>query len=628
MTVHAKISADKLAVGQAPANTQKIRRRMLPAPLRRAVALAIELERTYDQLARHLGHSVPLENRIIIPETGRNHRQRLNLPRDLSGERISQMHQNRLKAIEALHEQIADTMGYGEADHLYQLVEEARTIVYTEGYVRVTKRRAPGRNLDPDDRLSAEELRLVEIGRAADNPPPPSPPAPQLTDPAESLKRGIAVDLLVEGLLVYHRIDRDKLYDAIDAQRRPKRGRNLASDAVFFTSPAMRSNQYPALHAFGPNFPKALFRLHGDHLETQSLEMIAADPAHQHDVWTYRATAPSNITLSRHGLLRHIPIHDLERRALTDVIDDPRFHRALIIDRADRYQGDGLAPLTRLRLRPSYGYIDPPGVHIPRPPIQRPSDVRKIGHGFRGAYHDLEYADAVLLELQKRNVQRRHRIDVIDGGGLALRLSDRGQRLLSHRFELKRETLQGGPDAIGARIDNILEFLRNGSRRRPAMGTPLPAKPKTQSPKLNETKTQRLIRIHGLTCLEDWNACTRIGALLYDRLTLADVEADHDTEFHLQEGLLAIRSIRLNRELHYRLERFDRVLGKISYAIGVLEIEKDMSPASIEALRDGVASQVIPDLCEFGQAQVRKISKHDGLTMVTLRVPLFDKPSD
>src|SRR3546814_15372655 len=99
---------------------------------------------------------------------------------------------------------------------------------------------------------------------------------------------------------------------------------------------ATHSNKHPILQAFGKDFPKAVFRLRGDSLETQSLEMIASDAANDNDFWSYQASVPTNITLSRRSMLKGIPMHDLERRALLHVIPDPRFHPALVIHRADR----------------------------------------------------------------------------------------------------------------------------------------------------------------------------------------------------------------------------------------------------------------------------------------------------
>src|SRR5690606_22426111 len=118
-------------------------------------ALAIELERTHDQLAAHVGHGMPIPNRIIVPGSTTSRRRKLNLPKNLSGELLSQMHLDRLDAIEMLYAELAETMSGEGEDHLHELVDEARAIADSEQYIYVTRRRARSASLDPDDRRSA-----------------------------------------------------------------------------------------------------------------------------------------------------------------------------------------------------------------------------------------------------------------------------------------------------------------------------------------------------------------------------------------------------------------------------------------------------------------------------------------
>src|SRR3546814_9304089 len=49
---------------------------------------------------------------------------KLNLPRFLSGELLSQMHLDRLNAIETLYAELSETMSAEGEDHLHQLVAE------------------------------------------------------------------------------------------------------------------------------------------------------------------------------------------------------------------------------------------------------------------------------------------------------------------------------------------------------------------------------------------------------------------------------------------------------------------------------------------------------------------------
>src|SRR3546814_9908528 len=100
--------------------------------------------------------------------------------------------------------------------------------------------------------------------------------------------------------------------------------------------------------------------------------------------------------------------------------------------------------------------------------------------------------------------------------------------------------------------------------------------------KPDETLAERFLRLHGAGRAEDWIACERIDALLSDRLAGEDILPDPDIEFHVREGLLAIRTARLAPHIFYRLERFDRVLGKISHAIAILDIDQSMTARSEE----------------------------------------------
>src|SRR3546814_13592518 len=129
--------------------------------------------------------------------------------------------------------------------------------------------------------------------------------------------------------------------------------------------------------------------------------------------------------------------------------------------------------------------------------------------------------------------------------------------------------------------------------------------------KADETPAYRCRRLQGAGRAEDWIAFERIDALLSDRLAGEDILPDPDIEFHVREGLLAIRTARLAPHIFYRLERFDRVLGQISHAIAILDIDQSMTAASIEALRAGNASQLIKIFPHVGRAPIRKLTRTD-----------------
>src|SRR3546814_18121035 len=115
-------------------------RHRLPPARRRTIAMAIELERTHDYLAAHIGHGMPIPNRIVPPGSASGRKVKLNLPRFLSGELLSQMHLDRLNAIETLYAELSETMAAEGEDHLHQLVAEAREIADSEQFIYVTWR--------------------------------------------------------------------------------------------------------------------------------------------------------------------------------------------------------------------------------------------------------------------------------------------------------------------------------------------------------------------------------------------------------------------------------------------------------------------------------------------------------
>src|SRR3546814_15956163 len=136
--------------------------------------------------------------------------------------------------------------------------------------------------------------------------------------------------------------------------------------------------------------------------------------------------------------------------------------------------------------------------------------------------------------------------------------------------------------------------------------------------KADETPAYRCRRLQGAGRAEDWIAFERIDALLSDRLAGEDILPDPDIELHVREGLLAIRTARLAPHIFYRLERFDRVLGKISYAIAIIDIDQSLTAASIEALRDGNAEHIIKIFPKFGRHQIRKTTRQEqGATLLT-----------
>src|SRR3546814_6782634 len=141
-------------------------------------------------------------------------------------------------------------------DHLHQLVAEAREIADSEQFIYVTRRRARGASLDPDERRSVDETHLAHIMRAADN-PPAIESKPMTAPDAIPHQRSIAIDLFIDGLLTYHNVDRKKLFKAIDALRRRDLKEKYRESQTVFATPATHSNKHPILQAFGKKIGRA-----------------------------------------------------------------------------------------------------------------------------------------------------------------------------------------------------------------------------------------------------------------------------------------------------------------------------------------------------------------------------------
>src|SRR3546814_15825488 len=82
---------------------------------------------------------MPIPNRIVPPGSASGRKVKLNLPRFLSGGLLSQMHLDRLNAIETLYAELSETMSAEGEDHLHQQIGRAscRESVCQYGYISV-----------------------------------------------------------------------------------------------------------------------------------------------------------------------------------------------------------------------------------------------------------------------------------------------------------------------------------------------------------------------------------------------------------------------------------------------------------------------------------------------------------
>lgn len=326
-------------------------------------------------------------------------------------------------------------------------------------------------------------------------------------------------------------------------------------------------------------------------------------------------------------------VFDFPRRALRDIIDDGRFHDAMVIHTTDRYgMTVGSGASTVIKLRRGYAHLDPPGTNPGlRVPIRRPSDVRPPRQARAAEHRDLDWSQLIDRLLNERGHTQRRTIRIKEGAGLMLSIADRGpDERLAHNYEIVRDTLDDGEDAIRARIDDIVGKM-NGVRRRD--GAPrtfhrpiAPTQP--AAPKTPDVDPERRLRdALGEDEARRYVDATRIDVLLADLVTMENgIDPDNLPELHVQEGVLTVREMRIASDMVYRVEKFDRLLGKVTHAVGTIEVARELGASTIEALRDGAVRRLIDRYPQFSGAQVRKVSRCDGATLVTVRLPLIAKP--
>lgn len=646
-------------------------------PYKRAIALAIELERTHDAMTRILGHSVPLPNRILdVRAAGKN--LRMNLPRKISLQDMNRLSAKHMDAILDLQDSLTVGEQRSNGSHVIgEMVHELSERIATEERYP-GKGRGPSWILDPDDRMTFEEQMIRDIERAADSPQPRAEvekPKLAFLPPAEGLEReSFSIDLMTEGLLDYYRVDRNKLYEELLLYRNSLKKRQ---SSIILTSPSTKSNAHKAIMALGWEFPFASFRLRGSLFETLKITMPLNEEG-EHGEWTYEggnvggtSTEFNLPVLCRDDNMPEYDIFDFPRRALRDVIPDPRFHDAIVIHTVDRHGiVSRTTPRTIIKLRRGYAHIDPPGSYQ-RMPVKRSSDVRLPKQARALEHRDLDWAGFIDKELKALGHHQPRTIKLKEGFGLMLSIADRHGERLVHRYEIQSDTLNDGEEAIRARLAIITKLIEATPSRRSAQkarqsilpaasetetkithrsidadilanNVVIPAAEGTASAGIQSiTKESVLGKLCGEEIAEKYRGCVRIDALLTDILEKQPSFGDDIPDFHMQEGILAVHRMRLGPKHVYRLERFDRTMGKPTSAIGTIEVAAELPASTIEALRDGsIGKMVLEEDTEgnvyrmanrwpqFASAQVRKVTKCEGVTLVTVRVDLFEKPSD
>lgn len=603
-------------------------RRMMPPAFRRAVAIAIELEQAHDRMCELIGHSLPLPDQIVPPNARRG-QSRVRLPKDLTAEVLTQMQDVRMAAIEEAQEHLEGTLGFGEANVLTDIVERARNTVAARTFERVPRRTTQRRPWDPD-LGTPEDMLARDIGRAADA-TTTIPRIPERTvqvglpPRARATRESIAIDNVLDGMLEHYGVDRDALHRHLielhESTKVPGTARDMAS-------PAARSNRHPSLAILGASFPSAILRLRGLSLDVVSMDIPAAanDPG---PYWHYRNGHTDKPMLVRNDPTLGAQIHTWPGRDLGAVLDDARFD-SVMISRAYRQDPPGSEmPSTLLRIQPGRTHIDPPGT-------PRPSRNRAPRQDGRDAmYRPLDHVPVIEESMRRHGINRSHRFEVAEGKGLVLLLAGSNGSRMIHRFPILNDTLADGREGIEARTAVIAKYLASFARRKERDGPlfavndtgPVPlsgAIPMSGSARPGRRTPTEILATIDQDAETAYMRSSRTCMLLADLLATDARELDADVEFHVQEGVMSVKAMRLNAESFYRLEKFDRLLGKPSHAVATIEIARVLPSGLVEELRDGTIRQYIAQWPEFARSQVRKVSRTQDETLVTIRVPLVD----
>lgn len=620
-------------------------------PYKRAIAMAIDLERTYDSIAGILGHSMPLQDRITSEPGRRPGKERLRLPRPLTLDVLNEMAARRMDAINELHGEIAPTLGNGECGLIDDLVAEMRERTRSQENHRSAPR-GPSRQLDSEDRMSFDEIHLRDIERAADTPPSRINLAKNSISRSDAAVDHISfsIDLMMDGLLDHYRINRDALYKELAKNRDALSNRN---SWISLTSPALRSNTAKPIQALA-GFPPTLFRLRGLSLEIERLTMPIIASAIYDGEWTYVGASGERNSeaprLIREDGMYGYDLFDMPRRALRDVLQDKRFHDAIVIDQTDRFGIDTGHPRTTIRLRRGYTHLDPPGRLRERLAVRRPFDVRETRQRFDEPH--LIYAPIVDRILRELGQMQRHRLEPRAAGGVTLAIAEKNGVAFVHRYEIRADTIADGDEAIRARLGNIVTTLDNWERKHGrnsmhALTTPIRNETTAVVPVALETVDQdeetnattepakkqdkkhkpseMVAALWGDEIAKAYETSERIDDLLRDVLASDKIRNADAIELHQLEKMTCIKRMRIEKDMLYRLEKFERMAGRATYAVGTIEVERALTPGTIEALRDGNIGMLIKAWPNFGRSQVRRVSQSDGMVLITVRIPLSER---
>lgn len=649
----AEMHGDTRLHGREPPPVVHGRRpRMQPRSTRRAIAFAIELERTHDRLCAQLGHSMPLGCRISALDSTTSRARPLSLPPILDARAVNALIAERAEAIEEVADLLDQQMDAAEGQAVRTIIEQARQWSRAErkgeGAVGV---RAARRDLMNNDWWEARRReRAEEEARRS---------SLLVWEPVPARPEAYAIDLMLDGLLRHHGIDRERLHDEIGEIAREADGRS-----VELASAAMRSNTARTLRTLGGGFPPALLRLRGGELATLELRIEDAGPddGSESREWTYATHQGAPPTMTRMDALRGEKIHEYARRPLAEIIRHPGIHWAILVKNAERVQMAGLTDyMTRLHLFPRYAHLDPPNTPAhTRPPITAaiaPDDVTA---------RDVEVNDIIGRHLYARDRANRFRLTRTADGDYALSIGERLRPHPFHRHLIKAEDVGMGRLTIERRVDDIIVLIEEAEERRRALVEQqleieeqerqkaerklLQAEKRRLAAERERLKKQRikegearlsaaiaalgsakgiarattLWREDGADLAWQFVRARSADAMLR---TLLDTEWSETGEYRknhvkliVESGIIGVASAVFGHKIRYQRKQAVRVGGEIRHIVGTFHLLVDVTDKWIESRRDGVASDIFNWDGDLGQSQIQRISRNEHGIEIDVRL--------
>lgn len=610
-----------------------------PNPYRRAIANAIMLEQAWDRLATFSPCGPPPFQRIVPEGAGRAGRGRLVLPKPLDDQALRRLHDERLEAIRTLHGSLSPTLNVTEALSIDALMEESTIARESEQYHVVERRRhvrsvndAPDVGSDVATALAKEADRPLTIATGQVDKATRTLGMPDRPTSAYG-RDSISIDLVVHSLIEATKVDRSALHREIAEVRRSMSNQ---STVVEVHSPSRRSNTGRTLVSLGKAFPPATFRIVGLALDVVSIDIepVRADGA----AWRYSMSSGRH-TFSTRKRPYGTKSWDLPGRSLAVATGDSVWHPTLVVETAVDGVGyatvgsDGSTSGLILTLVPSRTHIDPPGspapiIHATQASQQAvPLDQPRTTH-----WRHLDAVPVIEATLARLGMTQQRRIELREGVGLDLRMAAPNGGPMLHRHPIVAETIEDGNEAIVARVEDIVaKIRRHHSRglRRPNT-LPVGAGSGNEEPAADPAMKDEETSVEdgqGLVLSDEQSerigTCARVDALLADLIRHDPVGAE--PELHFQEGIACIGSATIGDGVRYRLERFDRTMGKATHAIATVEIDRPLGASMVERLRDGSIGLVVTTWPGFAKAQVRRVTRDEIATLLTIRVPLVDR---